>query len=159
MEYTWNDRVLLGWIAGLLGLITRDVYSFLAKIVGLAKFYVWDISTDLFINGKEVHTILGNVIGITADLIFGGILGILFAYFLKMTSSKYLILKSLGFGVVAWLFLFGLMLHNLPMVKTAPGDALSNFSAFIGHSIFGISTGVFMKKLLAKYGLLSDRGR
>jgi hypothetical protein len=35
-------------------------------------------------------------------------------------------------------------------------DALSNFSAFFGHSIFGISLGIYAQILLKKFNLLSD---
>lgn len=154
LRYTLKDRVLLGWIAGALGVITRDAWSFLAKTLGLAKFQVWEISASLFIAGKEAHTFFAHIIGITADLIFGGILGIGFIYFIKYTSSKNMIIKGWGVGMTAWLFLFGIMFHNLPSVEMIPHDALSNLSAFIGHSIFGISMGIFAKVLLKKYDLL-----
>lgn len=152
-----KDRILLGGIAGALGVIIRDVYSFFAKLAGLAKFYIWQRSADLFIEGKEVKAFFGNAVGFLADIVFGAILGIVFVYFLKFTNHKNIIIKGWGCGIFAWLFLFGILLANLPFAReTLPKDALSNFSAFIGHSIWGISTGIFTKVLLNKYDLLSD---
>jgi len=53
---------------------------------------------------------------------------------------------------MAWVFLYGLLYHNIPFTtKTAPAEAVSNLSAFIGHSIFGITTAVVYVKLLSKY--------
>jgi uncharacterized membrane protein YagU involved in acid resistance len=157
LEYTFKDRVLLGGIAGALGLLTRDVWSFFAKKIGIAKFYVWQRSADLFVEGKELKSFVGNLVGFLADIIFGAILGIAFVYFLKFTSHKNIIIKGLGFGIFAWLFLFGILLGNLPGAQqTVPKEALGNFSAFIGHSIYGISLGIYTKILLNKYDLLSE---
>jgi uncharacterized membrane protein YagU involved in acid resistance len=158
LEYTLKDRILLGGIAGALGVLTRDVYSFFAKQVGLAKFYIWQRSADLFIEGKDIKTFFGNIVGILADIVFGAILGIIFIYFIKLTNHKNIIIKGWGYGMIAWLFLFGILLTNLPGAQeTIPKDALSNFSAFIGHSIWGISMGIFTKILLNKYNLLSGK--
>jgi uncharacterized membrane protein YagU involved in acid resistance len=156
LSFTFKDRVTLGGIAGALGLLTRDVYSLFAKITGLAKFYVWNISADLFMKGKDTHTFFGHLVGFLADIAMGSILGIIFVYFLKFTSHKNTIIKGWGVGLAAWLLLFGIMVHNLPSVEAAPKDALSNFSAFIGHSIFGISMGIYAQTLLKKFGLLEE---
>jgi hypothetical protein len=151
---------MIGGISGALGLLARDLWSFLAKsVLKIAKFYVWNISADLFMRGKDTHTVLGYVIGFLADIIFGAMLGIIFVYFLKYTSTKNIIIKGWGFGIVAWVLLFGMLIHTLPTVETAPREALGNFSSFIGHSIFGISLGIFAKILLKKFNLLSDGWR
>lgn len=148
--------MLIGWISGALGLMTRNVWSFFAKQVGLAKFYIWHLSADIFMDQKYIKTLAGNVVGVLADIVFGGLLGIVFVYFLKTTNSKSIIIKGWGYGMAAWLFLFGFMLHNLPQMQIAPREALGNFSAFIGHSIYGISMGIYAKLLLNKYHLLSE---
>ncbi len=153
--YTLKDRVILGGISGIAGLLMRDLYCFFARGIGFAKYYCWNISADLFMNGKEVITFLGTVVGFLADIVFGAILGVTFVYLLKITNSKNIIIKGWGFGVVIWLFLFGILIHSLPGVQTTmPQDAMSNFSAFFGHSIFGITIGILIQTLFAKFGLL-----
>lgn len=154
--YTFKDRVVIGWVSGASGLLTRNVWSFFAKQVGLAKFYIWQISADLFMDQKFVKTFWGNAVGFLADIVFGGLLGVAFVYFLKYTNIKNIVIKGWGYGMAAWLFLFGIMLHNLPQMQMAPREALGNFSAFIGHSIYGISMGIFVQILLKKYNLLSE---
>jgi len=154
--YTLKDRVLIGWISGALGLLTRNVYSYFAKLIGLAKFYIWQLSADLFMDQKYIKSFWGNTVGFLADIVFGGLLGIVFIYFLKYTNSKNIVIKGWWYGIAAWLFLFGMMLHNLPQMQTAPKEALGNFSAFIGHSIYGISMGIYVKILMKKNNLLNE---
>jgi cell shape-determining protein MreD len=71
-----EDHFLLWLIAGFIGVITRDIYSFFAKLTGLAKFQIWDVGADLFVHGKEVNTVLGTILGLTTDLVVGGMLGV-----------------------------------------------------------------------------------
>lgn len=53
-QYTFKDLVLLGGIAGVLAVLTRDAWSLFSKLVGLAKFEIWQRSADLFIEGKDI---------------------------------------------------------------------------------------------------------
>lgn len=154
--YTFKDRVLIGFISGALGLLTRDVWNYFSKQIGKAKFYIWQISADLFMDLKYVKTFWGTIVGFLADIVFGGLLGIAFVYFLKYTNTKNIVIKGWGYGMAAWLFLFGIMLHNLPQMQIVPKEALGNFSAFIGHSIYGISMGIYLIILLKKYNLLTE---
>ena len=155
MFINFDDRVVLGAIAGIAGILTRDIYSFFAKIIGLAKFTVWNIAAALFMKMDQVKTPVGNIVGILADTVMGALIGVLFVYFLKYTNTKNIILKGWGMGLAAWLLLFGVIYHTLPFgVIAAPKDALSNLSAFIGHSILGFSMGVASNLLLKKYDYL-----
>lgn len=148
---SFQDIVLLGGVAGAMGLLTRDIYSFFAKLIGLSKFYVWNISAGLFMEQKYVKTFFGNVVGFLSDIVFGALMGIVFIYFLKFTNSKNFLIKAWGFGMAAWLLLFGILFHNLPGSQAmAPKDAISNISAFVGHSIFGISMGIYAQILLKR---------
>lgn len=152
MIINFDDRVVLGAIAGIVGVLTRDIYSFFAKAIGLAKFTVWNIAAALFMRMDQVKTPVGNIVGILADTVMGAIIGVLFVYFLKCTNTKNIILKGWGIGLAAWLLLFGVIYHTLPFgVEAAPKDALSNLSAFLGHSILGFGLGITADLLLKKY--------
>lgn len=151
---TLQDRTTLGAIAGMGAILARDAYSFLAKQIGFAKFYVWSIAADLFVQRKQAHTALGSILGFFADLALGALLGVFFAFFLLWTRGKNPTIKGLGIGIGAWLFLFGIMYHTLPVTKDlAPKDALSNLSALVGHAFFGLVMGLIGAKLL---GLLHE---
>lgn len=155
-----RDLVLLGGIAGVLGHLARDIWSYFAKQLGLAKFYIWQRTADLFIDGKEIHSFFGTLVGILGDIVFGAVLGVTFVYFLKFTNAKNIIIKGWGMGMASWLLLYAILLGTLPGSQgTAPKDALSNVSAFIGHSIFGITLGIFVQILLKRFGLLNEKHR
>lgn len=150
-----NDRVLIGGISGALAFMTRDIYSFFAKLIGFSKFYVWQISANVFMDKKEVSTFFGNMVGILADIVFGAVVGIFFVYFVKYTNTKNFLFKGLGIGLATWLLIHAILYGALPSsAASAPKDAISNFSAFIGHSILGISLGIYAQVLLKKYDLL-----
>ncbi len=157
MSSVLKDRVLIGGFAGVLAILTRDTYSLFARQIGFAKFYVWGMTADLFMEKKDVMSFFGHVVGILGDIALGASIGIVFVYFIKYTNTKNFLIKSWGMGMATWLLLFGIVLHTLPgSHTTAPKDALSNFSAFFGHSIFGISLGIYAQILLKKYGLLEE---
>ena len=111
---TIRDRTTLGALAGIASILTRDIYSYLAKQIGFSKFYVWNIAADLFVHGKAVQTPVGTILGILADMGTGALLGVLFVHFLRWTGGKNPLIKGVGLGVGAWLLLFGIMFHTLP---------------------------------------------
>lgn len=148
MSIIKDDHFYLWIISGVIGVVVRDIYSFLAKLIGLAKFYIWNIGADLFINGKEVHSFFGYILGFFTDIVVGGLLGVAIGLLIEWRGPKNYIIKGMGVGLIAWLFFFGILFHSLPHTKdTVPNNALSNISAFIGHSIFGIVTAITYVKL------------
>ncbi len=138
------DHFAIWGLAGVLGIMVRDLYSYLAGIVGIAEFYIWNVGARIFVEGKEVTSILGNLLGFLTDFTIGGTLGVIIGATISATGRKHYLLKGWGIGQLAWLFLFGLVFHNLPnTMDAAPTNALSNVSAFVGHSLFGIITAWF----------------
>lgn len=143
-----NDRFLWWVIAGSAGVLSRDLWSLVAKGTGLAKFYVWHIGADIFLTPSQVNTVAGNIVGILTDIVTGSFLGVLFGLFIEWRGWTYYWLKGWGIGMLAWLFLFGILFHMLPQTHSlAPDDAVSIISSFIGHSIFGLGMAFTYKKL------------
>lgn len=136
-------------ISGIGGVIIRDSYSFFAKQIGLANFFIWNVAADIFIKASELKSFWGNILGIATDLIIGGMIGVAFGLFLNFTGNKDYLLKGVGAGLFTWLFFFGLVFHNLPQTATAaPKDALSSLSAIVGHTIFGLSMAFIYGRLI-----------
>jgi hypothetical protein len=135
-----KEHFLLWVLSGIIAEFTRDLYTLGAKLIGLSRLYSWEVAADIFIKSSQTQTFLGTLLGIIADFVTGGFLGVLFGLFIERSGTKYCLLKGLGTGLLAWIFLFGILYHALPLTEqTAPTDALSNFSAFISHTIFGLS--------------------
>jgi hypothetical protein len=146
-----KDQFTLWALSGIIGVVVRDTYSLFARLIGLAKFYIWQQAASIFTAQSQLNTIWGNTVGFLADILIGASFGVCTGLLLKWQGTKNYILKGWGVGGMAWLFLYGLVYHNLPYTtKTAPAEALSNLSAFIGHSIFGITTAVVYVKWLGK---------
>lgn len=101
-----EDRLVVGGIAGLIGAAIQNIYSFFIKGLNLADYTYSDFATTV-LTGKVFGDPLGLVAGFITYLSVGVILGIVFAYMIALTSSKYLYLKGLLYGFVLWFLLTG----------------------------------------------------
>lgn len=136
-----KDQFTLWIISGVIGVVIRDIYSFLAKLIGFADFFIWNVGANIFAKPSEVKTTLGIILGLLNDFAIGGLIGVLIGILIDWKGRKNYYIKGLAGGLGAWLFFFGIFFHNMPKTTNqAPVDALSNISAFIGHAIFGIVT-------------------
>jgi LacY proton/sugar symporter. len=143
-----DDHFALWIICGVLSISVRELYSFTAKSLGLQKHLIWNIAAGLFVPKALIHTFWAILIGISADLIVGGIIGFLYGLFIEWRGNRHYILKAIGFGIGTWLFIFGAVSHILPpLAKVMPQDALSDFSSLIGHIIYGLCLGLAYKYL------------
>ena len=116
-----DDQFKLWIISGIIGVIIRDCYSAFAKLIGLAKFFIWDVGADLFVKGKEVHTFFGIILGFCADFVVGGMLGVAIGLLLEWRGKKYYLLKGWIVGLLAWFFLYRDCLSYYP--GNCPGSA------------------------------------
>ena len=158
---TNNDDPFLLWVvAGVVGVIARDGYAFLANLIGLATHRIYNLSADLFVHNQEVFSVLGYVLGFLADFVVGAMVGILTGLLLEWRGLKDFLLKGMGVALLIWLFLYGMLFHNLPVTAgLAPKDALSNISGFISHALFGITTAWVYVKLAKLQTSKSTWGR
>ncbi len=147
------DPFALWVVSGIIAVIVRDTYSFFAKLVGFADFYIWNVGSSLLVNKPDIETFWGTVAGLLVDLTVGGMFGIIMGLLIEWRGQQHYMLKGLGVGLFAWLCFYGILYHNLPFTTGyAPAKPLSNISAFIGHSIFGITMAlVYVKYFYKKY--------
>ncbi|MEW6184060.1 MAG: hypothetical protein AB1500_12980 [Bacillota bacterium] len=138
-----NDPFTLWVASGIIAVLVRDTYSFLAKQIGFAKIYIWNVGASLLVDVPDIGTFWGTVLGVIVDLSVAGVFGVIMGLLLEWRGRNSYVLKGWGVGITAWLFFYGILYHNLPhTIAYAPSDPLSNISTFIGHSIFGITMAV-----------------
>lgn len=140
-----QDPIIFGGMAGIAGTIAKEVLDFLSVAVGFSKHTYWHVAASIFVLPKDVTKVGGLVIGALADMVTGAFFGVLLLYLIKFTKKDYLYLKGLGFGWFIWLVSFGLVV-NLHVVRITPIDIGSSLSAFIEHSVFGLTTAWFIGK-------------
>lgn len=144
-----QDPIIYGGIAGIIGTIAKELVDFISVAVGFSKHTYWHVAASIFVEPKEVTKVGALVVGALADLITGAFFGILLLFFVRYTKKDYLYLKGLGFGWFIWLFLFGIAI-NLEIVHIIPMGIGTSLSAFIEHSIFGLTTVWFIGKYAPK---------
>ena len=82
------------------------------------------------------------VIGAVADLTVTGLLGVLFLYFIQFTGFDFLFLKGIGFGMLVWVGLMGVVIGP-SLEDKLPQTPSGIFVTIVAHFAFGVSLAVF----------------
>jgi uncharacterized membrane protein YagU involved in acid resistance len=89
---------------------------------------------------------MGFIAGIISHLVFGMLMGAIFVYLIKKTSSTHLYLKGIGMGITIWFFSFSIAtLYNIPLFKDIPPTPA--LTTFAGSVIWGFVTAFSLKVL------------
>ncbi len=140
-----QDSIVSGAISGLIGTIAKEIIDFISVAVGFSKETYWHVAASIFVKPAEAATPVGQALGALADLITGAFFGVLLLYLIKFTGKDYLYIKGLGLGWLIWLAVFGIVI-NLQVVRITPTDLGTSLSAFIEHSVFGLTAAWFIGK-------------
>ncbi len=133
-----KDRLIAGGFAGAVAGLIQNLYGNLVKFLGVSDRAFADFAL-VMITFKPYSGFAAFLVGIISHTIVGTIFGVIFAYIILITSSRYNLIKGLGFGAVLWFLLSGFgTIFRLPLFKNIPpGDAISTF---VGALIYGILT-------------------
>ena len=142
-----KDRLINGTIAGSAGAIIQNGYALLMSRLGYSgPVYIDYGKILLFYNPPQ--GILPNGLGLVAHFVWDIILAVLFAYLLQKTSSRYLWLKGLIYGIAVWFFIkTGATLYKIPIIYEVRPYTVAFFLG--GAILFGIiiaSTLQFMEQ-------------
>ncbi len=142
-----NDRLIAGAIAGVSGSVVQNIYGQVVKGLGITDRAFLDFA-EVALLSRTYSGFFGIVAGIISHLVFGMLVGVLFVYLLQKTSSNYLYLKGLGFGIGIWFFSLAIgTMFNFPMfTETPPVPALV---MFVGALLWGFVT-AFSTKIIEK---------
>lgn len=131
-----DDRVTRGIIAGAIGAVIQDIYSYTLIIFGLLDRAYLDYARAMIMY-KDYKGILATLVGFLGHMMADILFAVIFVYIIKNPSSRFYLLKGAVFGGIIWYVLNGLgTLFRLPVFTVIPpGSALA---MFIGAEIYGL---------------------
>ncbi|NLW47873.1 MAG: hypothetical protein GXY86_11125 [Firmicutes bacterium] len=96
---------------------------------------------------KEYHGVIPFLIGVFTQIILGSLLGIFFSFLIERASSKYLYIKGITVGSIAWI-IFGISgtMFKLPLFFELPPNPA--VVTFVGALIYGFFIAYFLNLLI-----------
>lgn len=138
-----------GIIAGAVAAVAQNVYIFGARMAGFTKVEYEDYAEILFFS-KFLPGFFPSFLGLIGHLVWNVFLGIIFAYIIKYSSSKFYVLKGIVFGAfVWWLVKVFCTLFRLPALSNPPYQQVGVF--LIGSLLFGVVVAYTLKLLDTKW--------
>ncbi len=132
-----DDKFLKGFIAGTMAGIAKMLFNFFS-------FYILHFAKDKYlgffsviIHGKKPSSIWMSIFYQMSEIIFTGMLGILFIYIIPKITSKHLYFKGWLYGAATWFAIYALgTLFKIPTIYSPPWETI--ISHFISSSIYGL---------------------
>lgn len=117
-----KDRLLAGGVAGIVGSLSCDILGSLYKSLGWTDRAFYENATILLTN--QIYSdegVFGFALSIISHIAVCIIFGVIFTYMILFTTSNYLYIKGLGYGLVLWVLLHGFgTIFNLPLFTKMP---------------------------------------
>lgn len=140
-----NDRMTRGIIAGAVGAVVQNVYIFAAQMTGFTRTNYEDYSEMLFFS-KLQPGFFPTFFGLIGHLIWDVLLGIIFVYGIKYTSSRFYILKGIVYGAFIWWVVNVIYrLFRIPIFSNLPYREQGVY--LIGALLFGLVLAYTLKVL------------
>jgi len=134
-----RDRLQLGVVAGLTGVVVKDLVGGLLSRAGWAEERGPQRAAGMLLPAYKIYTPLGRLAGWLADAAVGSLLGIASVYTLSFTGKDRAALKGLTTGALAWVGLYGVM-GNIGATTVRPVQPKTVISEFINHAVYGVVT-------------------
>lgn len=148
------DRAMIGGLSGIIASIFCTLYEVILERLKFTDRSFLDYTASLVSNNVYPGT-LGFIVGFSSQAAVGLIFGMLFMYITKIITSRYYLLKGLGYGFTLWLILtgFGVIL-KLPTTRDIP-PTVSLFD-LTNALLFGFTTAYVSKVLSRKFTILDN---
>ena len=118
-----QDKIMMGALAGLIGALVQDLYGYIVKMIGLSDRGFIDFARVVIlvnVDGGAMET----VSAFMAHLIWDLLLGMLFAYIIKNTPTRYYYLIALIYGLSLWFIIQAAgAVFRLPLFFHIPASA------------------------------------
>lgn len=140
-----KDRFTIGFIAGVAGGIVMNAGDYLSSALGIVELQYKDWASVL-IFGNRTDTIPEAVVALFGQLIFSGLVGIIFAYLIIGTTSKYLIFKGWVYSILVWFISYAIIvLYDVTSLIPVGIDTV--LSHIVTVSLYGLVLAFVHRKL------------
>jgi uncharacterized membrane protein YagU involved in acid resistance len=147
-----KDRLVAGGLAGMIAGFIQYAYGLITEAIGITDRAFGQFS-EIVLSSRIYTGVLGFVIGLLAHLAVTIMFGVLFAYLIEKSSSRYYLLKGAGYGLVLWFLLSGFgTVARLPLFEDIP--PLAALDILIGSLLYGVTLGYVLKIIDKKSNLL-----
>jgi uncharacterized membrane protein YagU involved in acid resistance len=137
------DRFFRGFIAGISGGLAMNVWSFFSYYVlnfTDKRFLDW---TSVILYGHLPNSVLEAVYALLIQILWVGLLGILFAYLVPVITSRGYLLKGAIYGL-----LMGFIIYAVTTVYKVPNLTTFNLATVFSNHIGGLIWGLTMAYVL-----------
>jgi thiamine transporter ThiT len=143
-----KDRFTNGFIAGLLGGVVMGIMDLVLYFLGVVQILFLDWASVL-IFGYRFATLLEAAIGQIGQLFFSAVAGVLFAFLLSFTSSRYYLFKGWVYGLVVWFGTYSmtLLFKVTPLIPIKPDTVISNM---VMASVYGLVLAESLRRLSSR---------
>ena len=140
------DRFYRGFLAGVVGGIIMNIWSFISvDLLNFSEFHFIDWAA-VMTYGSPPDNFLENMMSLITHLAWTGFLGIVTAYIIPLTTSRKFLLKGVIIGFILFFILNALpVLFQTPYLHDITSEtALSNA---IGSILWGLGTALTLRYL------------
>lgn len=140
-----EDKSLILGIIGVVSTIISEIITWIGRLTGLANYSDYEL-TSLVITGNKPSAPIGFVVESSIGVIISAVLYRL----VKETGEKYILLKSVITGIIAWIII-EILITAIIEGKTVPYREVSSYyTHLIGAIGFGIIQGLLFKRYILK---------
>ncbi len=147
-----KDRLVAGGLAGIIAGLIQYAYGLTVKGLGLTDRIFGQFS-DVIYTARIYTGVLGFILSVLTHSAVSLVAGVVFAYIIEKTSSRYYMLKGAGYGFILWFFLSGFgTIFRLPLFIDIP--QISALTILVGAVIYGLVLAYTLKLIDKKSRLL-----
>lgn len=140
------DRFLRGLISGVIGGVVMNIWS-------MTSYYFFHFSNRRFLDWAAVlifghlpSNIYETLLALLTQILWAGFLGILFAYFIPVITSRDYLLKGAFWGFISGFIMYALaILLNMPYFHAVSFDTV--LSQMIGGILWGLTLAYTLERL------------
>jgi hypothetical protein len=140
-----KDRITAGLISGLIAGIAMNIIDWLGVLIGFHQERLLNWAA-IAVLGRLPNTIAEIIFAQFAQLVFSGLLGVLFSVILLSEVRGNYLVKGWLFGLAAWFTIYAISIAlRLPTLEQHTLNATT--SHFVSSSVYGLILTVTLNRL------------